>query len=139
MKAYAASKPWADRVTFLGRLMPDKLQALTVEADVGLVMLEDKGLSYHYALPNRIGDFVAASVPMVVSDLPEMAAVVKRYSIGEVMPGPGARALADSVKKVLAQGKEHYNFDLARRDMDWNKEKEILIKTANILCSTTSF
>ena len=139
MKAYAASKPWADRVTFLGRLMPDKLQALTVEADVGLVMLEDKGLSYHYALPNRIGDFVAASVPMVVSDLPEMAAVVKRYSIGEVMPGPGARALADSVKKVLAQGKEHYNFDLARRDLDWNKEKEILIKTANILCSTTSF
>ena len=139
MKTYAASKPWADRVTFLGRQTPDALQALTAKADVGLVMLEDMGLSYHYALPNRIGDFVQAGVPMVVSDLPEMATVVMRYRIGEVMRAPGARALADSIKKVLACGKEHYDFSLAQRDMDWNKEKHILIKTANKLCSTTSF
>lgn len=139
MKAYAASKEWSERISFTGRLMPEKMHALTPQADVGLVMLEDMGLSYHYALPNRIGDFVQAGVPMVVSDLPEMAAVVKRYRIGEVMREPGAKALADSIQKVLAIGKEHYNFEPARRDMDWNKEKQILIKTANSLCSTTSF
>ena len=139
MKAYAASKEWSERISFTGRLMPEEMHALTPQADVGLVMLEDMGLSYHYALPNRIGDFVQAGVPMVVSDLPEMAAVVKRYRIGEVMREPGAKALADSIQKVIAIGKERYNFEPARRDMDWNKEKQILIKTANSLCSTTSF
>ena len=138
MKTYAASKPWADRVTFTGRLMPNEIHALTPLADVGLVMLEDMGLSYHYALPNRIGDLVQAGVPMVVSDLPEMSAVVRRFGIGEVMREPGAKALADSISRVLARGKGGYRFEAARKDMDWNKEKQQLIKIANELCSTTS-
>ncbi|MBQ3788336.1 MAG: glycosyltransferase, partial [Bacteroidales bacterium] len=85
MKAYAAKKPWAERIAFMGRLMPEELEGLTRKADVGLVMLEDMGLSYHFALPNRIGDFVAAGVPIVVSDLPEMSRVVREYGVGEVI------------------------------------------------------
>ena len=146
MKAYAAGKPWADRITFLGRTSPDELHRLTPQADVGLVMLEDLGLSYHYALPNRIGDFVAAGVPIVVSDLPEMSAVVKRFSVGEVIDRlhgaddrDQAQALAQAVKKVLARKWTEADFEAARRDMDWNKEKQQLIKIANELCSTTSF
>lgn len=131
MKAYAASRPWADRVLFLGRLMPDELTVLTRQADVGLVMLEDMGLSYHYALPNRVGDFVDAGVPMVVSDLPEMAAVVRRFDVGEVIESgewSNAEALAKAVRKVLARGKENYDFAEARADMDWDKEKLKLIE-----------
>ena len=145
MKAYAAEKPWAERILFTGRLMPEEMHRLTPQADVGLVMLEDMGLSYHYALPNRIGDFVQAGVPMVVSDLPEMSAVVKRFSVGEVIDRlhgadgqANAQALARAVEKVLARQWTDADFAAARRDMDWNKEKELLIKTADRLCSTTS-
>ena len=133
MRAYAAAKPWADRVLFTGRLMPEALRALTPQADVGLVMLEDMGLSYRYALPNRIGDLVEAGVPMVVSDLPEMASFVRRHGVGEVMRGTGARALAESVRAVLDKGRGAYDFQSAREDMNWNKEKQILIQTANKL------
>ena len=146
MKAYAAAKPWSDRISFTGRLMPDELQALTPQADVGLVMLEDLGLNYRYALPNRIGDFVQAGVPMVVSDLPEMSAVVKRYGVGEIIERlhgadgqANAQALARAVEKVLARQWTDADFAAARRDMDWNKEKETLINIANKLCSTTSY
>ena len=146
MKAYAAAKSWSDRISFTGRLMPDELRALTPQADVGLVMLENLGLNYYYALPNRIGDFVQAGVPMVVSDLPEMSAVVKRFSVGEVIDQlhgadgqAKARALARAVEKVLARQWTDADFAAARRDMDWNKEKETLINIANELCSTTSY
>ena len=137
MKAYAAQKPWADRIIFLGRLKPDDLGPLTCQASVGLVMLEDIGLSYHYALPNRIGDFVAAGVPIVVSDLPEMTAVVRKYGVGEVIEGEQltvkgerreARALAEAVKKVLAREWGEEDFTEARKDMDWNNEKQKLIE-----------
>ena len=135
MRAYAAEKPWSDRVEFLGPVSLEKLHELTPQADVGLVMLEDMGLSYHFALPNRIGDFVAAGVPMVVSDLPEMARVVKRYKVGEVMREPGAQALAESVKRVLARQWSDNDFAAARRDMDWNKEKAKLVECVNsIMC-----
>ena len=128
MRNYAAQKPWANRIEFLGRLKPEELELLTKQASVGLVMLEDMGLSYHFALPNRIGDFVAAGVPMVVSDLPEMAAVVNRFGIGSIMDGTGARSLAEAVKKVLSREWSDADFVEARKDMDWNKEKEKLIE-----------
>ena len=148
MKDYAATKPWAGRVRFLGHVPPEELPALTKQASVGLVMLEDMGLSYHYALPNRVGDFVAAGVPMVVSDLPEMADVVRRFGVGEVIEGVSAgkpstivkgerikvkgerreaRALAEAVRKVLAREWHEEDFAAAREDMDWNKEKEKLL------------
>lgn len=137
MKTYAASKPWADRISFTGRLNPEKLMQLTAQADVGLVMLEDLGLSYHYALPNRIGDFVAARVPMVVSDLPEMATVIRRFGIGEIISGTGAGKLAEAVKKVLAREWKAADFDEARKDMDWDKEKQKLINTVKTLNEKT--
>ena len=150
MRAYAAKKPWAERIAFMGRLMPEELEGLTRKADVGLVMLEDMGLSYHFALPNRIGDFVAAGVPMVVSDLPEMSRVVREFGVGEVIESGEwraesgerrvasgewrvesgerrARALAEAVRRVLAREWTEKDFDAARRDMDWNKEKEKLL------------
>lgn len=134
MKTYAAEKPWAERVVFLGRMRPEELERLTRRANVGLVMLEDMGMSYHFALPNRIGDFVAAGVPMVVSDLPEMAAVVRRFGVGEVMARPEdggrrseARALAEAVKRVLSRAWKEEDFAAARADMDWEKEKLKLI------------
>lgn len=139
MRAYGASKPWADRVQFLGRVEPARLQHLTPQADVGLVMLADMGLNYRYALPNRVGDFVAAGVPMVVSDMPEMAAVVRKYGIGEVIEGvkgsekTNAEALAEAVEKVLAREWSDADFAAARADMDWNKEKEKLIECVNVL------
>ncbi len=148
MKAYAASKPWADRIQFLGQVPPDELPALTRQADVGLVMLEDMGLSYHYALPNRIGDFVAAGVPMVVSDLPEMAAVVRRFGVGEIIsneecgmkndelagaPTKPSLALARAVERVLAREWTEADFAEARKDMDWNNEKQKLLE----ICFTT--
>ena len=134
MKAYAARKPWADRITFTGRVTPEALAALTAKADVGLVMLEDMGLSYRYALPNRVGSFVQAGVPIVVSDLPEMAAVVRRFGVGEVIEELGVKsyelrvkALAEAVKKVLARQWTEADFAAAREDMDWNKEKKKLL------------
>lgn len=135
MKAYAAAKPWAGRIEFLGRMMPEELEKLTGGASVGLVMLEDMGLSYHYALPNRIGDFIAAGVPIVVSDLPEMARVVREYGVGEVIEEPKdesyeirVKRLAEAVRKVLAREWSEADFAVARRDMSWEREKMKLLK-----------
>lgn len=140
MKTYAASKPWSNRIQFLGQVPPSELTSLTCAADVGLVMLEEMGLNYHFALPNRIGDFVAAGVPMVVSDMPEMSAVVKRYGVGEVIDRlygadgrAKAKALAEAVERVLLREWSDADFSEARKDMDWNKEKEKLLKIIELI------
>ena len=139
MKTYAAAKSWADRIVFLGRLPHEELDRLTPQADVGLLMLEDMGLSYHLTLPNRVGDFVAAGVPLVVSDMPETVAVVRQYDIGEVIDGTGAKPLAEAVKRLLARwsmldtAEREARFAPAQKDLNWDNEKQKLIN----LCYTT--
>ena len=146
MTAYAAQKPWADRIEFLGRLPHEELDRLTPQADVGLLMLEHMGLSYTLTLPNRVGDFVAAGVPMVVSDMPETVAVVRRYDIGEVIDRlhgadgkAQARALADAVRRLLdrwsrlSAAEREARFAPAREDLNWNNEKKKLLECLNVL------
>lgn len=139
MRRYAGSKPWADRIDFLGLLPHEELDRLTPSADVGLLMLEEMGLSYHLTLPNRVGDFVAAGVPVVASDMPETARVVKQYGVGELMDAPGPRALADATQRLLErwrtldEAQRKALFVPAREDMDWKKEKEKLIECVNVL------
>lgn len=139
MRRYAGSKPWADRIDFLGLLPHEELDRLTPSADVGLLMLEEMGLSYHLTLPNRVGDFVAAGVPVVASDMPETARMVKQYGVGELMDAPGPRALADATQRLLERwrtldaAQRKALFAPAREDMDWKKEKEKLIECVNVL------
>lgn len=144
MQAYAAQKPWADRIEFLGRLPHEELDRLTPQADVGLLMLEHMGLSYNLTLPNRVGDFVAAGVPMVVSDMPETVAVVRYYDIGEVIDRlhgadgkAQARALAEAVKRLLERwgrldaAEREARFAAARKDLNWDNEKKKLLNILN--------
>lgn len=139
MRDYAASKPWADRVQFLGRLSVETLETLTPQADIGLLMLEDRGLSYRLTLPNRVGDFVAAGVPIVASPMPETAAIVQKYGIGELLDAPGPRPLADAVQRLLLRwsplGPQERlaAFDQPRRDLDWNREQQRLLSLVQSL------
>ncbi|MBR1799678.1 MAG: glycosyltransferase family 4 protein [Bacteroidales bacterium] len=137
MKQLADSSTAANRIVFTGRMMPEDLQWLTAHADCGLIMLHDIGLSYHFALPNRIGDMVKAAVPMVVSNLPEMANVVEKYGIGAVMSSQNADGLTTAVCRVQKEwGKANLairrqRFAKARAEMDWQREQQGLIAVAN--------
>ena len=57
----------------------------TAQADLGISLEENLGLNYYYALPNKLFDYIQARIPVLVSDLPEMAAVVHSYGIGKVI------------------------------------------------------
>jgi glycosyltransferase involved in cell wall biosynthesis len=73
-----------DRVTFLGRISPDRLAGFTMQADLGISLEEDLGLNYRFSLPNKVFDYIQAGVPVLVSDLPEVRALVERYGVGLV-------------------------------------------------------
>ena len=150
MRHYVAALPWHDRITLLGRVEPERLHRLTVTADLGICLLEDRGLNSRYSLPNRIADFAMAGVPILATDFPEIHRVLEEYGTGTLTePCPTVksgeayrqyiRRLADTLTQTLdhwatmpAEEKQR-RFARAGEELCWEREKNILIEAVNVI------
>lgn len=120
-----------EKISFMGRVPLEKLWNYTARADLGLSLEENLGLNYQYALPNKLFDYVQARIPVVVSDLPEMASMVKQYKLGKVLEERKPTKLAEIINSLLQEYAEkdglNAAIELAARDLCWEREEEKLI------------
>lgn len=119
-----------NRVEFIGRLSIEELTKLTPQADLGLSIEEDLGLNYRFALPNKLFDYIQSQVPVLVTNLPEMAAIVKQYQIGEITNSLEPKELAGKINDALfnSEKREKWKESLkvAAKELTWEKEERIL-------------
>ena len=147
-RKHAANVPWGDRVQFLGRVEPDRLHALTSQADLGLCLLQDLGLNYRYSLPNRIADFANAGVPILATDFPEIRRVLERYGTGSLtgpLPndpsGDNYSQYLESLARDIRQALQYWDtlpadertrrFTKAGEELNWQHEKQIFLSALN--------
>jgi glycosyltransferase involved in cell wall biosynthesis len=120
-----------EKVKFLGKIAPDELKRITPLADLGISLEEDLGLNYRYALPNKIFDYIHASVPMIVSDLPEMKKVILENSIGKIIENRQPEKIAETISAIFKDEKQYFiwksNLKKANKQYNWEKESEKLI------------
>jgi glycosyltransferase involved in cell wall biosynthesis len=76
-----AAKKYSN-IHYMPAVSLDVLQTYTVDADVGVSLIEDVCLSYRHCLPNKVFEYTACGVPSVVSDFREMGSFVDRYGCG---------------------------------------------------------
>ncbi len=117
-----------DKVIFLGRVNPNELKNITPKADLGISLEEDLGLNYHFALPNKIFDYIHSEIPVLVSDLPEMKKIVNNYKIGEIAIEREPEKLAKQLKNILKTPKSYYSKNLrkAKKSLNWQEESKKL-------------
>ena len=72
LRERAVAAGLGDRVHFLPSVPLDRLLEHTADADVGVSLLQDTCENHRLALPNKVFEYVAAGVPVVVSELPEL-------------------------------------------------------------------
>ena len=114
-----------NRVKFLGKKTPQELKTLTPNAVIGMSLEEDLGLNYRYALPNKIFDYIHANVPIIVSDLPEMRSVIKKYAVGELLIERTPENLAKTITNMTNNSYKK-EMKAAKEELNWSKEKEKL-------------
>ena len=117
------------QVVFLGKLRPEDLREVTKQADLGLSLEEDLGLNYRYCLPNKVFDYIHAGIPVLVSELPLLKELLKKYKIGESLKKRNPKSLAEAIEKIIVN-KSDYLQELKRAaaDLNWEKEKFILME-----------
>ncbi|CAM1372128.1 glycosyltransferase [Tenacibaculum xiamenense] len=130
LKELVHRKNLSSQVIFLGKQSPEQLKGITPQADLGLSIEEDLGLSYRYALPNKLFDYIQAKIPVVTSNLPEMKRIVSQYSVGEVLENRTPETLSKKIIDVLNNDYSE-NLKKAKTELTWEKEKAILLKFFN--------
>ena len=120
-----------EKVRFLGRIRPEKLIHYTAQADLGISLEEHKGLNYYYALPNKLFDYIQAQIPVLVSDMPEMVAIVKNYGVGRIVNSVNPKELAEVFNEMLNDEsmKKQWKINLAKAAMElcWENEEQKLL------------
>ena len=108
LREQAAAAGLGDRVHFLPSVPLERLLEHTADADVGVSLLQDTCENHRLALPNKVFEYVAAGVPVVVSDLPELTRLVEQHGIGWTVaarrPGGARRAAARGARRARRPG-----------------------------------
>jgi len=117
-----------NKVKFTGRIPFEKLPAYTICADIGVNLLENKGLNYYYALPNRIFDYMRQNVPVLANDFPEVKKIISDYQIGKLIDNYDPEYLASVIKEMVSETKDEKNFVRANAELTWENESRTLLK-----------
>ncbi len=119
-----------DRVRLLPRMPYERMMQYTRNADLGLSLDKDTNLNYRYSLPNKLFDYFRAHIPALVTDLPEVAGIVRRYNAGVVIPAPDPARIAAEVKALMGDEQRRaalrQNAIFAAASLDGEREKAVL-------------
>jgi len=131
LKAQANALGIRHRVRFVPAVPPHDLHRYARGATIGVAPIEATCLSYRYCLPNKLFEYIQAGLPVVTSDLPEMARLVTQYQIGEVFRAGDADGLACSLNSILESPRKlrfyRQQAVQAAHDLSWDREQPKLI------------
>lgn len=88
------------RIFFLPAVPHAELLDWTAGANVGVHPMEGTCLNHKLALPNKLFEYIQARLPVIVSDMPEMSALVEEEQIGLVFRDKDVSALADCIERL---------------------------------------
>jgi glycosyltransferase involved in cell wall biosynthesis len=117
-----------NKVKFLGNVSPDQLKLITPKADLGLSLEEDFGISYRFALPNKIFDYTHAGIPVLGTFLPEIKNTIETYGLGKTIENHNPKHISEMIKLMLREGKFAYSENLKKAAgvFNWpNEEKKL--------------
>ncbi|MGV9012444.1 MAG: glycosyltransferase [Flavobacteriales bacterium] len=90
-----------ERVLLLGKMPYEHMMGYTRNADLGLTLDKDTNLNYRYSLPNKLFDYLHAGIPVLATDLPEVAGIVRAHDCGVVLQQAGPYAIVAAVKDLF--------------------------------------
>ena len=115
------------RVMFLPRMPFAELWQYTRHASVGVSLDKDSSLNYRFSLPNKLFDYIMAGVPVLASDLPEVAAVIRQYNCGHIINSHEPAIIAHTISQMLADTSQlqqwKQNCLEAAKELCWEKEE----------------
>lgn len=96
--------------------------------DIGIFLLEPNTFNHEHALPNKLFEFIQASLLVAIGPSPDMAEVVQKYNLGIVSEDFDPETMARAIKALIPE--QIYtcklNSQKAAKELCWEKNIQII-------------
>jgi glycosyltransferase involved in cell wall biosynthesis len=119
-------------IAVLPAVPPADLIEWVASADVAAMPIQPTTLNHRLTTPNKLFEAIAADVPVVASDLPGMAAVVRETGCGRLVDPRDPAAIAAAIRAVLDARPEERaalaaGLALGRERYGWHHQAAVLL------------
>lgn len=132
LKERVSSLGMERRVLFHEAVPLINLGSYIAATNVGFAAIEPRTLSYYYSLPNKLFENIQSLTPIIVSNFPDMSELVNKYRIGIAVNPSSVEEIELALRKikddVSCYSQFKSNLRIAREELCWEVEKEILAK-----------
>ena len=89
------------RVFVLPAVTPGELLDWTASADVMVMAIQPTTVNHRFTTPQKLFEAIAAGVPVVASDLPGMAPIVRESGVGELCDPTVPVSIAAAIRRIV--------------------------------------
>jgi len=118
------------KVLFYGKKTYSIMMNYTHYASIGLTLDKPTNLNYKLSLPNKVFDYMHTSTAVVATEIKEVATVIRKHDIGEIVPVLTVEKLAETINKLLLNQERltecHANCKIASQLENWENETKTL-------------
>jgi glycosyltransferase involved in cell wall biosynthesis len=130
LRSLAARTGVTDRVHFEGPVPASQMIARAhTDADIGLHVPPGHSPQKRFSLPNKFFEYIAAGLALCVSDVPEMARLVREHDLGLLVPEATPDAIALAVNSLEAEDVDRYKQRSleAAKTLNWDTERKVML------------
>ncbi|MEL6717093.1 MAG: glycosyltransferase [Bacteroidota bacterium] len=126
LRALVKELDLGDRIKFWGFISPEELKQITLQATIGLNLLENKGLSYYYSLANKAFDYVQAGIPSIHMNFPEYQRLNEDYEVFTLISNLESSTIQQAIQQLIDKPEYYQKLqkNCERAAMEWNWEQE---------------
>ena len=120
-----------DKVKFLPSVPNKDLLNYTASADIGINLPLKSCINFYYSLPNKLFEYLMVGLPVVMSDFPDMKAIIEKYDVGKVVNPVSVNGIADAINELIGDSSKFTQirnnaFKIAKTKYNWNIESKNL-------------
>lgn len=131
LRAQIEEKQLSDKVVFAPPVEVAQLVQAASASHVGAVLTRPINLNFKLSVSNKVFEYAAAGLPMILSDVPEHRYLNEKYGFGLILDEVTPEKIADAIL-ALYRDKELYirlaeNAKRMSDEMNWEAESEKLL------------
>jgi len=119
------------KIFFTGMVSLNELSEYSKVADLGVILFENNCMNNYYASPNKLFEYIHASIPVLAPDYPFFREIIEKYDVGVLINKIESKTIANKIKNIL-NNIEKYNIlknntQRAKKELNWEVEEKKFI------------